>query len=150
VNLPRHGTINAYTGFLLRKVSSASFETFSQIVGAHGLHPMHFGLLTMIDAEEPISQQDLSRRTGIDPSTMVARMEALEIRGLIERDRNTEDRRSYDIRLSQAGRDLLTKLKQEAKEHGDRLFAPLTADERRQLHERLTRLADHVDELGEE
>lgn len=146
MKFPDHGAVNAYTGFLLRRVSAASFGAFSEIVGEHGLHPMHFGMLTIIDAEEPISQQELSRRTGIDPSTMVARMDALEERGLVERGRSTEDRRSYDIRLSPSGRRLLKALRKRAAEHGERFFAPLTKAERRQLHELLTKLAANLDE----
>jgi len=130
---------------LLRKVSSASFNAFSQVVGAHGLHPMHFGLLMMIDAEEPISQQELSRRTGIDPSTMVARMDVLVESGLVERARG-EDRRCYEIRLSPAGRKLLVKLRKGAQEHGEGFFAPLTRSERKHLHELLAKLAASIDE----
>jgi len=146
VNFPDHEAVNAYTGFLLRKVSSASFYAFSQLVGAHGLHPMHFGMLTIIEAEEPISQQKLSRRTGIDPSTMVARMDVLVERGLVERARSCADRRSYDIRLSAQGRSLLAMLREQGKEHGDRFFSALTAGERRQLHELLAKLAASLDE----
>ncbi len=145
MNFPAHEAVNARTGFLLRKVSSASFEVFSQIVGAHGLHPMHFGLLVMIAADEPISQQELSARTGIDPSTMVARMDALVEKGLVERPRSSDDRRSYEIRLTPAGRELLGELEKEAKEHGDRFFAPLTQAERKQLHELLAKLATGID-----
>ena len=141
MNFPDHEAVNAYTGFLLRKVSSASFQAFSEIVGAHGLHPMHFGMLTIIEAEEPISQQELSRRTGIDPSTMVGRMDVLAEQGLVERARCTTDRRSYDIRLSAAGRTLLTTLRKQGTEHGERFFAPLTCSERKQLHELLAKLA---------
>jgi DNA-binding MarR family transcriptional regulator len=145
VKFPEHGALNAYTGFLLRKVSSASFQAFAEIVGEHGLHPMHFGMLTIIEAEEPISQQELSHRTDIDPSTMVARMDVLVELGLVERVRNTDDRRSYEIRLSPAGRKLLIELREEAREHGKRFFAPLTASERKQLHELLVKLADGID-----
>lgn len=146
MKFPDHEAVNAYTGFLLRKVSSASFQGFSEMVGAHGLHPMHFGMLTIIAAEEPISQQELCRRTGIDPSTMVARMDVLDGEGLVERTRNSADRRSYDIRLSAAGRKLLTKLSKRGREHGDRFFAALTPSERRQLHELLAKLAASIDE----
>jgi DNA-binding MarR family transcriptional regulator len=146
VKFPDHGAVNTYTGFLLRKVSTASFKAFSDIVGAHGLHPMHFGMLAIIDAEEPISQHELGRRTGIDPSTMVARMDVLEEQGLIERARGTEDRRSYEIRLSPAGRKLLGKLRTEAQQHGEGFFAPLTQAERKQLHELLSKLAAGIDE----
>jgi DNA-binding MarR family transcriptional regulator len=145
VKFPGHEAVNAYTGFLLRKVSAASFEEFSTIAASHGLHPMHFGMLTIIEAEEPISQRDLSERTGIDPSTMVARMDALYDLGLVERKRRGEDRRAYEIRLSPAGRKLLVKLREEAAEFAQRFFAPLTQREHKQLHELLAKLAASLD-----
>ena len=145
VKYPSHESLNVYTGFLLKKVSTASFEAFSQTVGSHGLHPLHFGMLMTIEAEEPISQQALSCCTGIDPSTMVPRMDTLDQLGLVERVRSKQDRRSYEIRLSAAGRELLAGLRSEAEEHGRRFFAPLTAGERKQLHELLAKLAANVD-----
>jgi DNA-binding MarR family transcriptional regulator len=145
VKLPGHKAVDAYTGFLLRKVSMASFEGFSKIAASYGLHPMHFGMLNIIEAEEPISQQELSSRTGIDPSTMVARMDVLYDRGLVERKRSEEDRRSYEIRLSPAGRRLLGELRERAQEFGREFFAPLTPDEHKQLHELLAKLAASLD-----
>lgn len=142
---PDHDAVNVYTGFLLRKVSAASFQAFSRIVGERGLHPMHFGMLTIIAAEEPISQQELSHRTGIDPSTMVARMDVLDEMGLVERVRGAEDRRSYEIRLAPQGRKLLEEMRDEAREHAERFFSPLTRTEREVLHELLTKLAASVD-----
>jgi len=109
---------------------------------------MHFGMLTIIEAEEPMSQQELSRRTGVDPSTMVARMDLLDEQGLVERARCVADRRSYDIRLSATGRTLLTKLRAQGEEHGARFFAALTPSERRQLHELLAKLAVSIDEAA--
>jgi DNA-binding MarR family transcriptional regulator len=146
VKFPDHGAVNAQTGFLLRKVSTASFSAFAKIVGEHGLHPMHFGMLMILDAEEPVSQHELGERAGIDPSTMVMRMDALEERGLIERARSSEDRRSYEIRLSAAGRKLLRELGRKSKAHGDRFFAPLSDEERTELHRLLTKLAAGIEE----
>ena len=145
VKFPEHDTVSGYTGFLLRKVSAASFEAFAEIVGAYGLHPMHFGMLMIIDADEPVSQRDLSARTGIDPSTMVARMDVLSEHGLVERARSAEDRRNYEIRLSPKGRKLLAELRQKAREHGERFYAPLTSAERAQLHDLLAKLAAGLD-----
>jgi DNA-binding MarR family transcriptional regulator len=145
VRFPGHEAVDAYTGFLLRKVSAASFEAFSRIAADYGLHPMHFGMLNIIEAEEPVSQQELSRRTGIDPSTMVGRMDVLYEQGLVERERSAEDRRTYEIRLSPAGRKLLDELRARAREHGERFFAALTPAERKQLHELLAKLAASLD-----
>jgi len=142
VTFPDHGAVNAYTGFLLKKVSTASFSAFAEIVGEHGLHPMHFGMMNIIAAEGPISQQELSQRTGIDPSTMVARMDVLEEHGLIERVRSAEDRRSYDITLSPEGRKLLRQLRTKAQAHSERFFAPLSKRERVVLHRLLEKLAE--------
>lgn len=145
MKFPGHPAVNAYTGFLLRKVAMASFEGFSAVAASYGLHPMHFGMLNIIEAEEPISQQELSNRTGIDPSTMVGRMDVLYERGLVERKRSAEDRRSYEIRLSPAGRKLLLELRERGHEWADRFFAPLSSGERKQLHELLAKLAASID-----
>jgi DNA-binding MarR family transcriptional regulator len=146
VKFPSHQAVNEYTGFLLRKVSAASFEGFTEIAASYGLHPMHFGMLNIIEAEEPISQRDLSDRTGIDPSTMVARMDVLYEQGLVERKRSEGDRRSYEIRLSPAGRERLVELRGRAADHGRRFFEPLSATERRELHQLLGKLAASLDE----
>jgi DNA-binding MarR family transcriptional regulator len=149
MKFPDHAAVNAQTGFLLRKVSAASFSAFAEIVGEYGLHPMHFGMLMIVAAEEPISQHELGERAGIDPSTMVARMDVLEEKGLVERVRSSEDRRTYEIRLSPAGRRCLAQLRRRAKAHGDRFFAPLTGREREELHRLLTKLAAAIDERAQ-
>ena len=146
MTFPNHAAVNAQTGFLLRKVSTASFNAFQEIAGEHGLHPMHFGMLMILAAEEPVSQHELGERTGVDPSTMVARMDALEEKGLVERTRKAGDRRSYEICLSAEGRQVLGKLRRRAKAHGDRFFAALTEAELVELHRLLTKLAASLDE----
>jgi len=147
---PSHEALGPFTGFLLRKVSTASFEGFAEIVGAYGLHPMHFGLLNVIDAEEPISQHDLGTRIGIDPSSMVARMEVLDDGGLIVRTRRAADRRNYDIRLSPKGRKVLTELRKKAKAHAERFFAPLSKAERAQFHATLAKLEANLEPAPED
>src|SRR4051794_23407350 len=142
---PTHEALNANTGFLMRKVSMASFESFAAATAEYGLHPMHFGMLQILEAEEPISQQDLGRRAGVDPSTMVARMDVLDENGLVERARSAEDRRSYEIRLSAKGREALTRLRKAAKATGDEVFGVLSDKERATLQKLLVKLADNVD-----
>jgi DNA-binding MarR family transcriptional regulator len=140
-----HPAVNGYTGFLLRKASTAWFEAFSAITAEHGLHPMHFGMLSILEADGPISQQELSARTGVDPSTMVARNDVLEALGLIERQRSDSDRRSYEIRLTAAGKDTLRELGKQTQQTVDYFFRDLDGDELAELNRLLTKLAATVD-----
>lgn len=145
-DLPRvHPAVSGFTGFLMRKVSQASFEGFAEIVARHGLHPMHFGLLSILDAEGPVSQQELGRQLGIDPSSMVARMDALEKLGLVARERSADDRRAYEISLTPEGRKALKQLQAEARKYGKEFFRALTPEEQEQLNMLLLKLATTVD-----
>lgn len=146
MRFPTHPSLEGYTGFLLRKVSAESFERFSAATAQHGLHPMHFGMLNVLDADSPISQHDLARRTGVDPSSMVARMDVLEEQGMVERRRRDDDRRVYEIRLTDRGRATLKDLRKVAAGHNQRLLAPLSAQERKTLNELLRRVAAGLDE----
>ena len=146
MTFPTHPSLEVYTGFLLRKISAASFQRFSAHTDAHSLHPMHFGMLTVLEADSPISQHELARRTGVDPSSMVARMDALEEQGMVERQRREEDRRAYEIRLTEKGRTTLIELRAEAAKELERLLAPLNAEERRTLHDLLRRVAAGLDD----
>src|SRR3954454_1096365 len=147
---PTHAALNANTGFLMRKVAMASFEGFAAATAEYGLHPMHFGMLQILEAEEPISQQELGKRAGVDPSTMVARMDVLDENGLVERTRSPDDRRTYEIRLSETGREAPENLRGVAKEHTTRIYGVLTEEERATLQELLLKLSANVDALRED
>ena len=140
--MPRHSAVEGYTGFLLRRISMASFAGFAEVCGRYGLHPMHFGMLSILDAEGPVSQRALSERIGVDTSSMVQRMDVLEEKRLIKRGRKAEDRRSYEIELTTKGREVLEELRREAGTHMERVFGALTREERSELHRLLQKVGD--------
>jgi DNA-binding MarR family transcriptional regulator len=145
MTFPKHDALRDYTGFLLRRVANASFERFARVSGEYGLHPMHFGMLVIIDSDGPVSQTELVRRTGVDASTMVARVDALEERGLVARQRSSEDRRSNEVTLTPEGKRVLEEVRARAVEVGDEVFGALTAAERKQLHALLQKLSASLD-----
>src|SRR6266478_2899538 len=65
----------------------------------------------------------------------------LEQRGLVERRRNTTDRRSYALYLTAQGRDTLRQIQAAGNRHQDEIGASLTQAERLQLASLLRRLA---------
>jgi DNA-binding MarR family transcriptional regulator len=146
MSMPTHPALAGFTGFLLRKVATASFDGFSEIAAEHGLHPMHFGMLTILDAEGPVSQQELGRRAGVDPSTMVARIDALEQLGYVERRRSETDRRAYELFLTPEGQRVRSEMGEAATKWAEHFFRGLDTKERREFHALLAKLAATVDE----
>ncbi len=146
MDFPSHPTLDAYTGFLLRKVSAVSFQRFSETTEKYGLHPMHFGMLNVLEADAPIAQHDLARRLGVDPSSMVARMDVLEEKGMVSRQRSSADRRAYEITLTKKGKTTLTKVRAAAGEAHQRTFGVLSEAERTQLHALLLKVSEGIEE----
>jgi DNA-binding MarR family transcriptional regulator len=80
---------------------------------------------------------------------MVYLLDELEERGLVERVRNPDDRRSFLIHLTPAGATTQRDAAGGLAEQAETLLRPLSAAERRQLIDLLTKVGDHWDELTE-
>jgi DNA-binding MarR family transcriptional regulator len=100
-------------------------------------------LLASLDEAGSASQAELSRRTTIDRSDMVAAINELAERGLVERAPDPTDRRRNVVTLTTAGRRHLRRLDTLLAEVQDDLLAPLSPDERERLVHLLTRVVDH-------
>jgi DNA-binding MarR family transcriptional regulator len=99
-------------------------------------------LLASLADEGETSQAELSRRTGIDPSDVVAALNELSANGFVTRTRDPADGRRNVVGLTRAGRGELGRLDAVVAEIQERFLAPLTAAERRQLVRMLDKLAD--------
>jgi DNA-binding MarR family transcriptional regulator len=66
-----------------------------------------YPVYVLVGAEGPWTPTALARRMEMPLSTMLFRLGRLERRGHAERIPNPEDRRSYQIRLTEAGEELL-------------------------------------------
>ena len=98
-------------------------------------------LLASLADEGAASQAELSRRTGIDPSDVVAAVNDLESGGLVTRQRDPDDARRNVIDLTRTGRTELVRLDAVVAVIQDRFLAPLTDAERRQLVRILAKLS---------
>jgi len=61
------------------------------------------GILTEIRTIEPVTMGELAQRTGLAPATLYDYVERLVAEGLVEREPNPADRRSYFIRVTPDG-----------------------------------------------
>jgi DNA-binding MarR family transcriptional regulator len=125
--------------FLLARVGGESARRLRERLAPFGVDPRQFAVLHEVALEPGRSQQALAARTGVPKSGMVALLDDLEARGLVERQRS--DRRTHALHLTRAGGDLLRRTAATAMAHDDELAKPLTATERRQLVALLGKLA---------
>jgi DNA-binding MarR family transcriptional regulator len=113
-----------------------------------GLSPRAWGVLSTLTESGPLTQIELATALSIDRTAMVYLLDELEEEGLVERIRNPQDRRSYLVHLTPEGEARRKKAASELSGQVEVLLQPLSAVERRQLVELLTRIADHWDELN--
>lgn len=130
-----------HTGFLMNWCALRSRRRFAAGLAEHGLHPREFGVLSVLAAHPGIPQQAVGEAAGVDPSTMVATLDALQERGLAERRPHPTDRRKRAVRLTPHGEQVLRATRATAIELGDEVFAALSAAERKELHRLLRKLA---------
>jgi DNA-binding MarR family transcriptional regulator len=94
----------------LRLAQSASFQAFARAAEEVDLRPGRFSVLLLIGRNPGISQTALSRANGRDKSTLTPALNDLVRRGLVERTRVENDRRSYQLSLTAAGQAMLERL----------------------------------------
>lgn len=128
-------------GFLLSWNGRRTATIFAEALEPLGLRPPHFGVLRLIDADPGLTQQELARRSLIDPSSMVAVVDELEELGYAERRTHSADRRKHAIHLTADGRRMLERAQTIAMETTKEILAPLTADEIDELRLLLRKLA---------
>jgi DNA-binding MarR family transcriptional regulator len=87
-----------------------------------------------------VTQSRLAQAVGIDRSTLVGVLHALQARNLVER-RRGQDRRTNGLWLTRAGRTLVASLKQRIRVHERRVASSLTSAERARLLHLLEKLA---------
>lgn len=127
-------------GYQLRLAQLAVFDDFAAELRDFDISPGRFGVLALICANPGMTQSLLAAATRLDRSTMVAVIDQLEARGLVERRASATDRRSNALVLTAEGEKLLKQLKRRIKLHEDRIAAAMTPAESAKLIDLLTRI----------
>jgi DNA-binding MarR family transcriptional regulator len=127
--------------FMLSSLGYAISRRFHQVLGPLELEPGEFALLRAVDASDGESQNALAERLHISASWMVAIVDDLERRGLLERRPHERDRRVRNLQLTAGGKRLLRKAERQAQQFDQQVTDPLTETELLQLLDLLDRVA---------
>lgn len=131
-------------GFLLSSLGYASSRGFQRKLAPLGLDPRGFAVLRSVGFAEGQTQQSLASALAIPASRMVAILDGLESRGLLQRRLRDDDRRSRAVHLTDAGKALLQRAFRIAAGHESWLCEGLSAEDRDQLIGLLDRIAQHL------
>ncbi len=127
-------------GYLFKHAQRLMSELHVEALAPFGIDARELGVLLVIDSFEPASQQQVAQRLGVDRTTMVAIVDALEAKGIIVRRADPDDRRRNVVELTPAGRDVLREAIAASDAAEAELLAPLTPVESEQLRNLLVRV----------
>ena len=102
-----------------------------------GIDSRELGILIVIATNETGSQQQAAQRLGIDRTSMVARIDALEAKGLLTRHPQAEDRRRNLVTLTHAGETVVRQATAASERAEATMLAPLDPPDQERLREAL-------------
>lgn len=115
----------ARLGHLLKHAYLAYTEAARAVLEPYGIDGRELAVLDFLGGPESPSQREVARRFGIDRTTMVALIDALERKGLVERRPDPADRRRNVVEPTASGRETLAGAIRAADEAERRFLAPL-------------------------
>ena len=139
------GPLATWVGFNLRMAQEAAFQAFSRRSQEIGESPGRFATLTLIARNPGISQTELSHANGRDKSSLTPVVEDLVRRGLVERKRMENDRRTYRLYLTPAGKKVLTMMTRCARQHERTLDHVIGERDRKRFVQILKKIATKIE-----
>jgi DNA-binding MarR family transcriptional regulator len=130
-------------GLLLSQIGTHAALTFGRKIKSFGISPPHVGILRWIRDNVGENQRQLASHLGVLPSRLVLLLDELETKGLVARQRSTQDRRNQQLQLTRKGTRLLERVEQVAAAHEADLGSALTESERETLIDLCAKLAAH-------
>ena len=101
----------AFLPYQLAVVSSRISKEFSELYRAEfGLTIPEWRVLAHLAGGDAVSVREIHARVDMDKSKVSRAAARLEAQGLIEKRENPEDRRLLDMRLTDKGRELITRI----------------------------------------
>ena len=128
-------------GYLLKHAQQQLVQASAPALAPYGIDGRELAVLAVLAAEVPLSQQEAADQLGVDRTTMVALVDTLEGKGLVERHRSPQDRRKNIVQLTPAGQDCLSGAGQARAQVEREFLAPLGGTLERQFLRALQLLA---------
>jgi DNA-binding MarR family transcriptional regulator len=127
--------------FLLKRLGWAAKDRSMAAYEGTGLHPYHYAILLVLEEGSHETQGSIADALGYDRGQLVGLLDELEEQKLVERMRDPNDRRRHIVTLTADGSKTLRKLQALSRKTEDEFLAPLSEEQRAELHALLLQLA---------
>lgn len=136
------GVLNEFLGYRLRRAQMNFFAKFGEVCDDLGISPGLFAVLAIVERNPGLTQTAVAQALGNDRSAMVAAVDKLEGKQLLERRPAKNDRRSYALFLTENGIDFFAEAVKRVSNYENGMAKCLHDDEeKRWLIDVLERLA---------
>ena len=127
------GTLNARTGYFVRRLQVWIFQDFIRTLKSVQIRPAQYSVLVLIAANPGLSQADLADTLGIERARLVRLLDELEGRRLTARLPSTRDRRSHALFLTAEGQEAMARIERLVARHEEHVTEQLGAARRKAL-----------------
>ena len=135
------GFLDSYTLFLMAMASANVSAEFHRIAAEQGLSVPEWRVLACLHDRRSASVTDLARLSLMEQSRLTHLIGRMQARGLVDRNRSSQNRRSVQVTLTPAGTALARDLVAQAKAHEKlAIHDRLGAEGTRRLHDLLRQL----------
>ena len=117
----------------LMRASGAVNDRYALVLRSARLTPSQFGVLEALHFVGPLRQVDLAAKILKSSGNITMVVDHLEQRGLVDRERNVDDRRCVTVTLTSTGRELITQTYPQVSTQIVAAFSALSLNEQSQL-----------------
>ncbi|WP_243061802.1 MarR family winged helix-turn-helix transcriptional regulator [Humibacter sp. RRB41] len=129
-------------GYLVKHVQRRLSAQADAALEPLGIDRAEFGVLWVLARSEPLSQQGIAANAGVDATTMVALIDALEAKGMLTRRPDPGDRRRNLIELTAAGQATCREAEVAHTAAEEQFLAPLSSTQATQFRRMLRALLE--------
>jgi DNA-binding MarR family transcriptional regulator len=127
--------VNESLGYLLGMSAKKVMSRFQQLMQENGLDFGHSGwiVLSRLWEEDGLSQQEISKRSGVAKPNISNYTDSLEKSNYLVRITDPNDSRNYKLYLTQKAKDLKNRCQQLAQQSNEEAMSSLDESEKQQL-----------------
>lgn len=137
-----YGLLDELAGYAVRRAQIAIYADFYKSIGDESITPQRFATLVIIGANPNLRQVQLAKILGIARPGVTAIIDFWQKRGVVERKKIPDDRRSYGIVLTNEGERTLKDIQSIVNEHEKRITKNMSVKEVQMLIHLLSKISN--------